>query len=162
MNLQHGKCETGVIVYYLPEIQIRLSFRDNHYLVSVLFRLKSPARLISELDAQSPDRIDRDDEITEHAVHFNGLTINDELFTSLTPDLQADIQAAAREAAAERTEALRVENEELLATMESEGAIVTTDVDKQAFIDAAQPLYEDFIANHNASAYVEQIQALAE
>ena len=100
--------------------------------------------------------------ITEHAVHFNGLTINDELFTSLTPDLQADIQAAAREAAAERTEALRVENEELLATMESEGAIVTTDVDKQAFIDAVQPLYEDFIANHNAGAYVEQIQALAE
>lgn len=100
--------------------------------------------------------------ITEHAVHFNGLTINNELFESLTADLQNDILAAAQEAAAERTEALRVENEELLATMESEGAIITTDVDKQAFIDAAQPVYDDFLANHAASSYVERIQALAE
>lgn len=99
--------------------------------------------------------------ITEHAVHYNGLTINNALFEGLTADLQADIVAAAQEAAAERTKALRVENDELLATMESEGAIVTTDVDKQSFIDAAQPLYEDFIANHSAGAHVEQIQALA-
>ena len=100
--------------------------------------------------------------ITEHAVHFNGLTINNALFESLSADLQADILTAAQEAAAERTEALRVENEECLATMEAEGAIITTDVDKQAFIDASQPVYDDFIANHSAGSYVEQIQALAE
>lgn len=99
--------------------------------------------------------------ITEHAVHFNGLTINNALFEGLSADLQADILAAAQEAAAERTEALRVENDELLATMESEGAVVTKDVDKQSFIDAVQPLYEDFTANHSAGSYVEQIQALA-
>ena len=97
--------------------------------------------------------------ITEHAVHFNGLTINNALFEGLSADLQADILAAAQEAAAERTEALRVENDELLATMESEGAVVTKDVDKQSFIDAVQPLYEDFTANHSAGSYVEQIQA---
>ena len=99
--------------------------------------------------------------ITEHAVHFNGLTINNALFEGLSADLQADILAAAQEAAAERTEALRVENDELLTTMESEGAVVTKDVDKQSFIDAVQPLYEDFTANHSAGSYVEQIQALA-
>ena len=100
--------------------------------------------------------------ITEHAVHFNGLTINDALFQSLTPDLQADILAAAQEAALERTQALEQENADQLAIMESEGATVTTDVDKQAFIDAAQSVYDDFLANHSAAAYVEQIQALAD
>ena len=103
----------------------------------------------------------QDISITEHAVHFNGLTINNALFEGLSADLQADILAAAQEAAAERTEALRVENDELLTTMESEGAVVTKDVDKQSFIDAVQPLYEDFTANHSAGSYVEQIQALA-
>ena len=98
--------------------------------------------------------------ITEHAVHFNGLTINNELFEGLTPDLQADILAAAQEAATERTEALRVENEEQLQLMADEGAVITTDVDKQAFIDAVQDLYADFIANHSAGSLVEKIQAL--
>lgn len=37
--------------------------------------------------------------ITEHAVHFNGLTINNALFEGLSADLQADILAAAQEAA---------------------------------------------------------------
>lgn len=99
--------------------------------------------------------------ITEHACHFNGLTINDALFTSLTPDLQAVIKQAAMDAAAERTIALRTENDELLVTMEQEGCTITRDVDKQAFIDLLQPVYEDFIANHSAGSYVEQIQALA-
>lgn len=98
--------------------------------------------------------------ITEHAVHFNGLTINEALFQSLPEDLRNDILAAAQEAAVTRTELLRQENEEQLGIMESEGAIVVRDVDKQSFIDAAQDLYADFIANHSAGSYVERIQAL--
>ena len=99
--------------------------------------------------------------ITEHAVHFNGLTINEKLFQSLTPDLQADIMAAAKETAVVRTQALQVENEEQLQLSVDGGAIVNTDVDKEAFIEAAQPVYDDFIANHSAGAYVEKIQNLA-
>ena len=98
--------------------------------------------------------------ITEHAVHFNGLTINNELFESLPADLQADIQTAAQEAAVERTQALEQENADQLATMESEGATVITDVDKDAFIEAAQSVYDNF-ASHSAASYVERIQALA-
>lgn len=98
--------------------------------------------------------------ITEHAVHFNGLTINEALFQSLTPDLQADILAAAQDTAVTRTKALETENEEQLQLSVEGGAIVNYDVDKQAFIDAAQSVYDDFIANHVAGAYVAQIQAL--
>lgn len=98
--------------------------------------------------------------ITEHACHFNGLTINDKLFTGLTPDLQNVISTSAKEAAADRTAALRTENDQLLLTMEQEGCTITRDVDKQAFIDLLKPVYDDFIANHSAGAYVEQIQAL--
>ena len=98
--------------------------------------------------------------ITEHAVHFNGLTINEALFQGLPADLRADIQAAAQEAAVIRTDLLRQENEEQLGIMESEGAIVVRDVNKQSFIDAAQDLYADFIANHSAGSYVEKIQGL--
>ena len=98
--------------------------------------------------------------ITEHAVHFNGLTINEQLFKGLPADLQADILAAAQEAAVVRTELLRQENEEQLGIMESEGAIVVRDVNKQSFIDAVQGLYADFIANHSAGSYVERIQGL--
>lgn len=98
--------------------------------------------------------------ITEHAVHFNGLTINEELFQSLPADLRADIQAAAQEAAVVRTDLLRQENEEQLSIMESEGAIVVRDVNKQSFIDAVQDLYADFVANHSAGSYVEKIQGL--
>ena len=98
--------------------------------------------------------------VTEHAVHFNGLTINEKLFQGLPEDLRNDILAAAQEAAVIRTDLLRQENEEQLGIMESEGAIVVRDVNKQSFIDAAQDLYADFIANHSAGAYVERIQAL--
>lgn len=98
--------------------------------------------------------------ITEHAVHFNGLTINEKLFQGLSEDLRNDIMEAAQEAAAIRTELLRQENEEQLGIMESEGAVVVRDVDKQAFIDAVQDLYADFVANHSAGSYVERIQAL--
>ena len=98
--------------------------------------------------------------ITEHAVHFNGLTINEKLFQSLSADLQADIMAAAQEAAVIRTDLLRQENEEQLGIMEKEGAIVIRDVNKQSFIDAVQGLYTDFVANHSAGSYVEKIQGL--
>lgn len=100
--------------------------------------------------------------ISEHAAHFNGLTITNALFESLTPDLQADILQAAQEAASERTQSLRQENEDLLVTMEQEqGAIINRDVDKQAFKDLMTPVYEDFIANHPAGSLVARIQALA-
>lgn len=98
--------------------------------------------------------------ITEHAVHFNGLTINEELFQSLPEDLRNDILAAAQDTAITRTKALEVENEEQLQLSVEGGAIVTYDVDKQAFIDAAQSVYDDFLANHSASALVAKIQAL--
>ncbi len=98
--------------------------------------------------------------ITEHAVHFNGLTINEELFQSLTADLQADILAAAQETAVVRTQALEIENEEQLQLSVDDGAIVNDDVDKQSFIDAVQDLYADFVANHSAGALVEKIQSL--
>lgn len=98
--------------------------------------------------------------ITEHAVHFNGLTINEELFQSLPEDLRNDIADAAQEAAMTRTELLRQENDEQLDIMESEGATVVRDVDKEAFIADVQDLYADFKANHSAGSYVERIQAL--
>ena len=98
--------------------------------------------------------------ITEHAVHFNGLTINEKLFQSLPEDLRNDILAAAQDTAVTRTKALETENEEQLWLSADAGAIVIEDVDKQSFIDAAKPVYDDFIANHSAGSLVELIQAL--
>lgn len=100
--------------------------------------------------------------ISEHAVHFNGLTINDKLYQSLTEDLQGVISTAAQEAASERTKALEKENEEQLDIMGAAGATIYRDIDKQSFIDAAQGVYDNFLASHKAASYVERIQALSD
>ncbi len=100
--------------------------------------------------------------VMEYAVHFNGLTINSQLFDSLTPDLQQVISTAAVEAATERTKALETENNEALANMQAEGAEVyqLTDQEKGAFKEAAQPAYDAF-AEKFSSDYVDAIQACA-
>jgi tripartite ATP-independent transporter DctP family solute receptor len=101
--------------------------------------------------------------ISQHAVHFNGLTINNALFESLAPALQDEIYAAAKEAAAERSRALQQEDPATLESIEKQqGGIISYDIDKQAFIDLMQPVYEDFRANHSGGKYLDRILALAE
>jgi len=99
--------------------------------------------------------------ISEHAVHFNGLTIHNKLYESLVPELQELISNAAKEAAVERTRALRQENEEQLQLMVQAGAKVNTDIDKAAFKEAAKSVYEDFRAKNEGAKYLDAIIALA-
>jgi tripartite ATP-independent transporter DctP family solute receptor len=98
--------------------------------------------------------------VSEHAVHFNGLTINNKLFESLTTDLQNLIQQAAVDAAVERSKALETENEDCLTKMKEAGAKVSTDIDKEAFKEAVQPVYDDFKSSHPGAKYLEAIQGL--
>lgn len=100
--------------------------------------------------------------ISEHAVHFNGLTINNALFESLTPDLQEAISTAAVEAGVERSKALEQENQDLVQVMiDDQGAEISYDIDKQAFKDALTGVYDDFRANHAGAKYLDEILALA-
>ena len=105
--------------------------------------------------------------IMEYAVHFNGLTINNALYEGLTTDLQEAISAAAIEAAAERTAALQEENENALDSMvnNEKGTTVEvyelTDEEKNGLREAAEPVYESFIAKYDAADDVAAIEDLA-
>lgn len=99
--------------------------------------------------------------ISEHAVHFNGLTIHNKLYESLVPELQALISEAAREAAVVRSRALQEENEAQLKLMVDAGAKVNEDIDKAAFKEAAKSVYDNFRAKNEGGKYVDPIIALA-
>ena len=106
--------------------------------------------------------------IMEYAAHFNGLTISEELYQSLTEDLQEAISTAALEAAAERTAALEAEDDEYIENMVNNdvGVEVTvyylTDDEKAALREAAQSVYDDFIETYDAQDDVDAILALAD
>lgn len=99
--------------------------------------------------------------IMEYAVHFNGITMNEEKFQSLTQDLQDMILKAAQEAATDCTKNLETLNEEQLEEMVADGAQMSEDVDKEAFKEASQSVYDDFLAgNEKGAEYYNAIQEL--
>jgi tripartite ATP-independent transporter DctP family solute receptor len=90
--------------------------------------------------------------VMKYAVHFNGLTINEKLYSGLTPDLQKVISKAAQDAALTRTKALEKENEEQLKEMQNKGAKVSDDVDTDAFKKASESVYMNFEKNNKDGA----------
>lgn len=99
--------------------------------------------------------------VMEYATHFNGITMNAAKYDSLTPDLQAVITSAAQRAATDCTKNLETLNAEQLDEMAAGGAEVSRDVDKDAFKEASQSVYDDFLANNEKGAeYYEAIQTL--
>lgn len=99
--------------------------------------------------------------IMEYAVHFNGITMNEAKFQSLTTDLQNVILEAAQEAAIDCTKNLETLNQEQLEEMVADGAQVSEDVDKEAFKEASQSVYDDFLTSTEKGAeYYNAIQEL--
>ncbi len=101
--------------------------------------------------------------VMEYAVHFNGLTINNALYESLTPDLQAAIDAAAVAAGIEETQYLEATADEYLQKMlDSEygcEAYELTQAEKDVFREAAQPAY-DWAAEKFGQDKIDAIAAL--
>lgn len=82
--------------------------------------------------------------ITEHFYTPIVIAINKDVFNSLTPEDQQAVREAAKESVIKQREEAERQNQEALAECEKLGAIINTDVDKQAFIDAVKPLYEKY------------------
>ena len=100
--------------------------------------------------------------VMEYATHFNGITMNEKKFESLTPELQDVITKAAKKAALDCTKNLETKNAEQLEEMVTGGAEKTDNVDKAAFKEAAQSVYDKFLSNNEQGAkYYEAITALA-
>lgn len=99
--------------------------------------------------------------VTEHAVHFNGLTINNKMFEGLTVELQELISTAAIEAAVERSKALETDNAKFLDMIADEGGEVSYEVDKESFKTAAQSVYDTFRKDNDGAKYLDGIMALA-
>lgn len=99
--------------------------------------------------------------VMEYATHFNGITMNEKKFESLTPELQDVITKAAKKAALDCTKKLETKNAEQLEEMVAGGAEKTDNVDKAAFKEAAQSVYDKFLSNNEQGAkYYEAITAL--
>lgn len=99
--------------------------------------------------------------VMEYATHFNCITMNESKYAGLTPDLQAALTKAASDAAVECTKNLETLNAEQLQLMVDGGAQMSEDVDKEAFREAAQPVYDEYLAKSTKGAeYYEAIEAL--
>ncbi|MCC8156469.1 MAG: TRAP transporter substrate-binding protein [Oscillospiraceae bacterium] len=99
--------------------------------------------------------------LTEHVVHFNGITINTALYEGLTPDLQEVLSSCAVEACLIRSEAMEDEQAAKQAELEEMG-LVFTEVDKELWKSCLTDVYEDFRANHPAAYLLDDILACNE
>ena len=99
--------------------------------------------------------------ITGHVYTPAYVLVSSNNFAKLPEDIQADLIAAAEESRdAVYTMAAELETE-LLESLES-GGIEVNEADKQAFIDASTPIYDEFAASVDGGAeLVKQVQALA-
>ena len=100
--------------------------------------------------------------ITGHVYTPAYVLVSDNAFSRLPEDVQADLIAAAEETQ-EEVYAMAAELEEkLLAELEA-GGMAINEADKQAFIDASTPIYDEFASSVEGGAeLVERVRALAD
>ena len=86
--------------------------------------------------------------MTQHAYSPLALAMNNETFEALSADEQGIILDVAAQAVAMQRELSIAKEDEMIATLESEGMSVNRDVDGAAFQEAVKPVWEAFIAEN--------------
>jgi len=100
--------------------------------------------------------------VTGHVYTPAYVLVSEKAFAKLSEDVQADLIAAAEESQEEVYRIAAELEEELLGTLEAGGMQVNV-ADKQAFIDASKPVYDEFAASvEGGGELIEQVRALAD
>ena len=99
--------------------------------------------------------------ITGHVYTPAYVLVSDKNFAKLPEDIQTDLMDAAAESQAAVYEMAAQLETDLLENLK-EGGMEVNEADKQAFIDASKPIYDEFAASVEGGAeLIEQVQALA-
>jgi len=100
--------------------------------------------------------------ITGHVYTPAYVLVSESAFAKLSEDIQADLVAAAEESQEEVYRLAAELEQELLGTLE-EGGMEVNEADKQAFIAASAPIYDEFGESVDGGAeLVERVRALAD
>lgn len=95
---------------------------------------------------------------TEHAIVPDMLIMNDEMYSDLTEEEQQVIEEAAEESTEYHEELWAEMVEESVTIAEEEMGVTFYDIDKQTFIDAVQPLHEQFQENPDTADIYSRIK----
>ena len=99
--------------------------------------------------------------ITGHVYTPAYVLVSDKNFAKLPEDIQTDLMEAAAESQ-DAVYAMAAQLETDLLENLKEGGMEVNEADKQAFIDASKPIYDEFAASVEGGAdLIEQVQALA-
>lgn len=99
--------------------------------------------------------------ITGHVYTPAYVLVSDKNFAKLPEDIQADLTAAAAESQDAVYEMAAQLETELLENLKA-GGVEVNEADKQAFIEASKPIYEEFASTVTGGAdLISQVQALA-
>ena len=99
--------------------------------------------------------------ITGHVYTPAYVLVSDKNFAKLPEDIQTDLMDAAAESQAAVYEMAAQLETDLLENLK-EGGMEVNEADKQAFIEASKPIYDEFAASVEGGAdLIEQVQALA-
>ena len=100
--------------------------------------------------------------VTGHVYTPAYVLVSEKAFAKLPEDVQADLVAAAEESQEEVYRLAAELEQELLGKLEEGGMAVNT-ADKQAFIDASTPVYDEFASGvEGGGELIEQVRALAD
>jgi tripartite ATP-independent transporter DctP family solute receptor len=97
--------------------------------------------------------------LTEHSMSPEALVMSKMSFDKLSSDDQAIVKAAAKESVPKMRELWKARETEARQRVEAGGA-VANQVDKEAFIKAMQPVYDQFVTDQKLQDLVQRIRAV--
>lgn len=97
--------------------------------------------------------------LTEHSMSPELLVFSKVVWDTLTPDEQAIIRQAAKDSVPYMRQLWDEREAKSRAAVEAGGATIISDIDRQGFVDAAQPVYAKFAADPKLQELIKQIQA---
>jgi tripartite ATP-independent transporter DctP family solute receptor len=97
--------------------------------------------------------------LTEHSMSPELLVFSKVVWDTLTADEQAIIRQAAKDSVPYMRQLWDEREAKSRAAVEAGGAAIITDIERQGFVDAAQPVYAKFAADPKLQDLIKQIQA---
>jgi tripartite ATP-independent transporter DctP family solute receptor len=97
--------------------------------------------------------------LTEHSMSPELLVFSKVIWDTLGEEEQDVIRQAAKESVPYMRELWDAREAKARAAVEAGGATIISDLDRQGFVDAAQPVYEKFAADPKLQEMIKQIQA---
>lgn len=98
--------------------------------------------------------------LTEHSMSPELLVFSKVVWDTLAAEDQAIIRQAAKDSVPYMRELWDAREAKSRAAVEAAGATITSEIDRQSFIDASQPVYDKFAADPALQELVKQIRAI--